>query len=446
MDDKMLFGNNCTHDMDCKRTGLNNNVIVCGGTGSGKTKSIAETQLLYTNETSLVVVVSKRALVERYSKMFKRRGYEVLDMDLAHPEESQVGYDPLDFVKNNKDIVNLAKAIAFSSKGDNQRSHDPYWDEASVSLLSAIIALVHQNRNQRPGFSTWDEAQGPSFCDVLKLYRELHLLSDQTGISYTSLDPYFNIEEAAKKGNFATSCYRSFTGLPRKTASCVYGCTNVLVDKVFTEELEQFIQLRRKIDFHKLAKKKTVLFVTVSPVDTGQQTFVNILYNDLFRQLFEYAEKCPNGELPRPVHVICDDFACAGTIPDFEKHISIFRAKRISVSLLIQSESQLAYMYGEGQATTIINNCDTYVYMGGMDLKSCHNVSLRLNVPLDEALYMPIDALVVFQRGKKPVITKRYNIFEDELYQKTEVDYQEAQEEKRKKRNGEREEMKDDWN
>lgn len=422
MMDKMILGNNYIHDMDCGLTGLNNNVVVVGGTGSGKTKSIVEPQLLYTNDTSLVVVVSKRAVVERYSKVFKERGYKVLDLNMANPKESQIGYDPLANVGTTKDIVNLARAIVFSSCNKENAKVDPYWTESAASLLSAIIGLVVQGKEYEPEYMTWKKGENPTFNDVLKLYHRMKFKGDNT--SRSTLDRFFEEAEFCERGNFATACWRTVCDVAAKTVSCIVSTANTAVDKVFTKDIQNLIALPQRVDFEELATKKTVLFVTVSPMDIGVQTFINLFYADLFHQLFQVAQKSPNEELLIPVHIIADDFACAGVIPDFDKHISIFRAARISVSLLLQSESQLSYMYGGGQATTIINNCDTYVYMGGMDLETCKNISLRLNVPLDEVLYMPIEQVVILQRGKKPVVTKRYAITKDELYLQTEKGYQ----------------------
>ena len=439
MSDFMHFGENCTHDMNSRLTGLNNNVLVVGATGSGKTKSIVEPQLLYTNDTSLVVVISKRALYERYAPMFERRGYDVLDLNLAHPEDSTTGYDPLQYIHSPKDCITLGRAIVFAGTGGEHFRADPYWDESACSLLTAFIALAYQGRDRNPSYATWKEGEAPTFNDVLKLYAKMKPKSVSDGVVNTNLDQYFDEAEFHERGNLATSCWKTVKDLSYRTYSCIVSCANVTVDKVFNAEVRQLIAQPNKVDFTQLAKKKTVLFVTVSPTDLGQQTFLNILYNDLFRELFTFAERCPNSTLPIPVHVIMDDFAGAGIISDYPLKISIMRALGISVSMLVQSESQLATMYGEGNATTIINNTDSYVYLGGMDLKSCTNISHRLNVPLDEVLYMPLDKVIVFQRGKRPVVTKRYKIMEDELYKATEADYIAAQQEKLNKANEERE-------
>ena len=111
---------------------------------------------------------------------------------------------------------------------------------------------------------------------------------------------------------------------------------------------------------------------------------------------------------------------------NFPEYISNFREKNTSVRLLVESESQLESMYGRNQAITILNNCDTYLYMGGMDLQTAQNVSLRLNVPLDEVLYMPIGQEILFRRGQRPIVTQRYDIRKSPIYQEVTKQYERA--------------------
>lgn len=188
---------------------------------------------------------------------------------------------------------------------------------------------------------------------------------------------------------------------------------------------------KRSVDFKTLADQKTILFVTTSPVNPAIHSLVSMFYSQAFKQLFEYAENCPHGKLPIPVHVLCDDFATGSPVLNFAEYISIFREKGISVTLLLQSESQLSQLYGPENATTIINNCDSYVFLGGMDIKTAQNISMRLNAPLDEVLYMPIGQEILFRRGQRPIVTQRYYIENNELYQSVTEDYEarmEAQE------------------
>ena len=165
------------------------------------------------------------------------------------------------------------------------------------------------------------------------------------------------------------------------------------------------------------------MFVSTSPVNPALHSFVNIFYSQLFKELFEYAEEQPDGRLPIPTHVLCDDFGTGGQVQNFPEYISIFREKQISVTLLLQSESQLISTYGETDAVTILNNADSYIYLGGMDLRTSQNISQRLNVPLEDVLYMPVGNEIIFRRGEKPIVTQRYDILNNPLYRKITEEY-----------------------
>ena len=406
----MILGEGCFYSMDCNETGLNNNIIVCGGSGSGKTMSISEPRLLETKTSSLVATVTKRRIVKKYKPLFKERGYEILDLNYVNPLESNCGYDPLEYVESYHDITFLAESIVKADPHKEKSNADPYWDKAAISLLSALIAYILMTK------------ENATFVDVLKLLDSLEV-DNQGETIRTSLDSRFEYIASKKPGCFAVSCYKSFSCLPARTAGCVYGTLNTTIDTIFTPDLRKMLVKKKKIDFKKMASKKTILFVTTSAVNPTLNCFINMFYAQIFKQLFEYAEQCPNGMLPVPVHVLCDDFATGSRILNFTEYISIFREKRISVTLLLQSESQLEQMYGSGNATTIINNCDSYIYLGGMDLKTAQNMSLRLNRPLEDILYMPIGQEVVIRRGQRPIITRRYDIQKNELYQEITKEY-----------------------
>ena len=402
--DRMILGENAVYSTDCSITGLNNNVIVCGSSGCGKTMSISEPRLLETYHSSLIATVTKRRLVMKYIPVFEQRGYKSFEMNFIDPSKSGVAYDPIKYIKTTSDITFLAKAIVMSnSRKEKSTTADPYLDETAISLLSAEISFI---------LITEDD---PTFADVLDLHDTLEI-RDDGGQICTSLDKEFEIVADNHPGCFAVSCWKTFRNLPIKTASCVYSSLNTTIDTIFTPELRNMIRSKPSIDFEKLSSEKTVLFISTSSVNPSLHCFVNMFYAQEFKTLFEYAEGLPGGKLPIPVHMLCDDFATGGRILNFPEYISIFREKQISVTLLIQSESQLEGMFGTSDATTVINNCDTYLYMGGMDLKTGRSISERMNLPLEDVLYMPIGQEFIFRRGQKPVITTRYDIMKDSRY------------------------------
>ncbi len=395
---------------DFEQTGLNLNEIVVGPTGCGKSFSNAYSRLVHTTESSVVVPIAKSAIKDKFSKMFKDRGYMVIDLDFAHPEKCKVGYDPLDYIHSDEDVVQLARNMIEPDKDKSKNSHaDPYWNESAISIHAAEIALIRLNAE--------DAGKKATYADVIKLHRSLRYDAEKS-IFTSNLDGLFEAAERRHPGNHATEMWKTIRGLATRTASCILSTVNNAIDKIFSENVLEMTKKEKRVSFRDLGNKKVALFITTSPMNQTLQNYVNVLYADMFRELFETAEKRQNSRLKVPVHIICDDFACGSRINDFEDYISIFRAAGISVTLLLQSESQLISMYGESAATTIINNCDTYVYMGGMDIATCQNVSKRVNKSLNTVMSMPLEQVIVFRRGSEPFVSRRYQILDDPAYQR----------------------------
>lgn len=411
--DRMILGDgpDCVFITDSNITGVNNNTIVVACSGAGKTMSISEPLFLELYNRSVIATVTKRRIINKYGIVMRKRGYKVLDLDFVHPERGNVAYDPLDFINGYQDITFVAKSVVMANPRKEKSNADPYWDEASISLLSALIGYVLMTK------------EDATFADVLEMLDNLEF-EESCGQICTNYDRKFEVLEEKDSSNFAVSNWKSFKRLPIKTSSCVFGTLNTTVDSIFNPELRKMFRMKKKIDFEELASRKTVLFVTSSPVNPTLNCFINLFYGHAFKQLFEFGEDQYNGRLPIPVHVIADDFATGCPVPMFDEYISIFREKGISVTLLIQSESQLSSIYGSNAATTIINNCDSYVYMGSNDLQTAQNISIRVNRPLEDVLYMPVGSQILFRRGQKPIWTKRYNILENELYQKITQQYE----------------------
>lgn len=403
--DQMVLGEGVVFGTDCNITQVNNNVLVCGSSGCGKTMSILEPKLLCTNHSSLIIALSKRRLVSMYTELFKDRGYQVLDLNFVAPEETETAYDPLQYLKSWTDVTFLAKSIVMADARKETSVADPYWDESAVSLLSSLICYVLMTK--RHG----------NMADVIELFHELSIKKSDDLIR-TTLDSDFEVIRKADPHCLAISCWDTFHQAPMKTAGCILSSLGTMLDTVFTPDLCKMMRNSEKIDFKRLSEEKTVLFITTSAVNTSLNTFVNIFYSQIFKELFEIGEKRHDGKLARPVQVLCDDFACGARILNFAEYISIFREKGISVTMLLQSESQLRAIYGEYDAKTIINNSDTYIYLGGLDLDTAVSVSRRLNAPLEDILYMPVGQEIIFRRGQKPIITKRYNILENQEYKK----------------------------
>ncbi len=410
--DRLILGDgeNCIFSSNSQETGLNNNILVIGTSGCGKTVSILEPRILETFNKSLIVTVTKRRIAKKYSAVMKKRGYNVWDLNFVHPSEGNCGYDPLMHIGSYNDITFLARSIVLANPQKSQSNADPYWDDGATSLLAAEISYI---------LMTIDY---PTFDDVLDFHNKL-TFEEMSGVISTNYDRKFAYLAEEDPSCFAVSCWKSFRQLPVKTASCVFSALNTTIDSIFTPELKELFRMKKMVDFEKLASEKTVLFITTSPVNSSLNSFISTFYGTAFKDLFEFAEEQADGRLPIPVDVLADDFATGCPVNMFEQYVSIFREKGLSVTVLIQSESQLSSLYSSEKATTIINNCDTIVFLGGMDLETGKNISMRANRPLEDILYLPIGSEIIFRRGMKVIFTKRYNIFQNEMYKKVTADY-----------------------
>lgn len=404
MTDPMIAAKDCIYSSDCAKTGLNNNRIVVGGSGSGKTMSITEPCLLHSHNRNLIITATKARIVHAYRPLLQARGYRVEVLDFARLSNCTVGYDPMRFVRTSEDVLFLAQSLVMANPRKEHSRADPYWDDMSVSLLSALIEL---ERLQSP--------RHPCFADVIRRFQRLTVNYMANNIQ-TSLDVDFHILEMENPGNAASAHWESFCHLPGKTAACVISALSTTIRYLFNPDLLDMMRLSRSVDFRQFTREKTVLFVITSPVNMALANLVSVFYGTAMKELFELAEQTPGGKLPLPTHMICDDFATGAPIPNFAQYISIIREKELSVTLLCQSESQLESMYSPAEAVTIINNCDTYVFTGGMDLKTAQSVSLRMNAPMDTVLALPVGQFVVFRRGQRAICAQRYPILEDLQY------------------------------
>jgi len=395
---------------DFEQTGLNLNEIVVGPTGCGKSFSNAYSRLAHTNESSVVVPISKDAIKRSFMKTFKERGYEVIDLDFAHPDKSMYGYDPLDYIHRDEDVIQLARNLIGqdASRGRTGEA-DPYWNDSATSVIAAEIAYVLLDAK--------DKKKKANFADVINFHRSIKFDSSKNLMS-TSADIWFEKLSVYHPGNQATELWKTVKDLAPRTASCIFSVVNSAFDKIFSNSVIEMTKKKKRVSFKELGEKKVALFISISPMNRTLQNYINVMYADMFRELFEIAQNNIDYKLNVPVHIICDDFACSGKIQNFEDYISIFRAAGISVTMLLQSESQLNSMYGEQSAITIINNCDTYVYMGGMDIITCQNISKRMNKPLNKVMEMPLEQVVVFRRGSAPYVSRRFQIMNDPEYKK----------------------------
>ena len=403
----------CHVSTDCRDTNLNNNIVVVGGSGSGKTTAVMLPILMHLENANAVVIMTKWGMLSAVRRLLQKRGYKVHLLNLCDPASSEYSYDPLSYCKIDEDIRDLAHAIVYSAQGDRMARKDPFWDTSAENLLEVVLWVVKH----------YAVLGKETMATALKLLDRLVWVLrcewedwEEDNDVWENYPAHLILEKFSANNDTLKTIWRGYTDLPEQTGSCVTSSMQVPLRAVFPSSVRKCVMNPKQFDFSELTKPKTVLFVYVSPVNTANHRFASLFYRQMFKTLFEIAEARKDRMLPYPVHVLCDDFATGAMIPDFDQQISIFREKRISATMLIQSESQLVSLYGKGRAQTIINNCDTYVYLGGMDTETCLNISQKANVPFDEVMDMPLGTEYFIRRGQKAIKTEKYDTFHDPVF------------------------------
>lgn len=395
--------------MDPRMGQSNNNVLVIAGTGGGKTKSVVEANLLHAYHQSLVVLLTKRRLLQEYAPLLEKNGYKVMVLDLVHPERSDVGYDPLLHIKDDSDIRALAKQLMVSSGCGCAK--DPYWEAAPASLMRAFVKLARHKFGKQATMN-----------QLLELFRyigfreRLILDDDENVIGVNKHAPAEDFEDYKDSDPDMYLDWCQYDNNHPQTRACIEGILTAALATVTGEDIRQLVDKKPQLSFPSLVDQKSVLFILTSPVNPAHHPFANLVLGTMFKELFEYGESQPDGRLPNPLTAICDDFATGGQIPNFEQHISIFREKGISVMMLIQSLSQLESMYGKAAANTISENTDNKVFLGTNDLKTARLIAEWINKPVDEVLSLPIGQEYLIRRGAKPIKLNRYQILKDPVY------------------------------
>ena len=381
--------------------GANDNVAVIGSTGSGKSCSVCESRLLHAHDTSLVIPIVKRRLFDRYAPLLESRGYEIWDLNMAHPERSTIGYDPCKGIKNGEDMIDLATAMVGVTKTMDNAS-DPYWGEGVANLIAAIFGLCEYNGDL-------------SMSGAIKTFNRLEI-SYPSGHARTTLDDDFEDLEYADPDNQAPKLWRTLVGCAGRTASCLASLLQNAFGRLCCDYGKAlFCKPADKMIVPKaLGNKKIALFITTSTTPLCQKV-TNLMYADIVKQLFEEAE-AQGGALTVPVHLMFDDFSCGSIVAGFAEYVSVFRAARISCTILLQSLAQLSSMYGQHAATTILDNMDNLVFMGSLNFDTCSEFSRRSGMTTEEVLNMPVGDVIVSRRGWGTRKTRRYPTLEDDIY------------------------------
>lgn len=393
--DQLILAENQYYSLDCYKTQLNNNVLVVGTSGSGKTRSIVTPNLLQATG-SYIVSDPKGTLYDKYGDYLREQGYRVRKLDFTDPMNSD-GWNFFNYIHSSQDIVKISHMF-IEANHHGQRSLDPFWDEAAQLLLQAIIGYLHE----------FPHAPDRKLSSVMRLMDQLSCSGDMES-EKTVLDTMFDEVKRKKPTSFALSCYQKFRVAANKTLRSIMITLNACMTPYTTPEISALTSTD-EVDIVGIGTEKTALFVVVSDTDRSLDGLVNLFFTQAMNELVTYADRCCEDNcLPIPVRFILDDFATNCKIADFPRMIASIRSRGISTMLMIQAESQLTACYGE-DGRTIIGNCDTYIYLGGNDYETADSVAKRSDLPIRKVLNMPVGTNWIFRRGDEPVNSKNFDL------------------------------------
>ncbi|MGM9564780.1 VirD4-like conjugal transfer protein, CD1115 family [Evtepia sp.] len=338
----------------------NKNILVIGGSGSGKTRFFCKPSLLQAH-SSYVCTDPKGTLLPEIGSFLERKKYRIKCLNLINFKKS-MRYNPLAYIRSEKDILKLVNALIMNTKGEGEKSSEDFWVKAELLYYSALIGYI------------WYEAleEEKNFITLLDLINASEAREDDE--EYQSpVDILFQQLEEKEPDHFAVKQYRKFKMAAGKTLKSILISCGARLAPFDIKELRDLMETD-ELELDTLGDSKTALFVILSDTDSTFNFVAALMYSQLFNLLCDKADDFYGGRLPVHVRLILDEFANIGQIPNFDKLIATIRSREISASIILQSQSQLKTIYKDA-ADTIVGNCDSTLFLGGKEKSTLKEIS-----------------------------------------------------------------------
>lgn len=355
-----LLTQNVKLGLNGKQHRRNLNVLVCGGSGAGKTRFYCKPNIMQCN-TSFVVLDPKGEIVRALGYLLEYEGYEVKVLDLINMDKSHC-YNPFVYLKSDNDVQKLVTNLFKSTTPKGSSSSDPFWDTAASMLL---LALIFYLKYEAPD-------NEKNFTMVMEMLRAGEVKEDND-MYVSALDELFNRLEDRNPEHIALKYYRDYHSGSAKTLKSIQITLASRLEKFNLESLSKLTMVD-ELDLPSLGEKKVALFALIPDNDSSFNFLVSILYTQLFQQLFFIADHKYKGSLPVHVHFVMDEFANVSLPDDFDKILSVMRSREVSVSIILQNLAQLKALF-EKQWESIVGNCDEFLYLGGNEQSTHKYVS-----------------------------------------------------------------------
>lgn len=411
----------------------NKNVIVIGGSGSGKTRFYVKPNLMQmTDHVSYVVTDPKGTIIVECGKMLVNGGYRIKVLNTINFKKS-MHYNPFHYIRSEKDILKLVNTIIANTKGEGEKSTEDFWIKAERLLYSALIGYI------------WYEApeEEQNFSTLLEFINASETREDDEEFK-NAVDELFEELEAENPEHFAVRQYRKYKLAAGKTAKSILISCGARLAPFDIQELREIMSYD-EMELDMIGDQKTAMFVIISDTDDTFNFVVAIMYTQLFNLLCDKADDEHGGRLPYHVRLLLDEFSNIGQIPKFDKLIATIRSREISASIILQSQSQLKTIYKDA-AETITGNCDTVLFLGGKESSTLKEISETLGketidlyntsdtrgtsqsyglnyqktgkelMSRDELAVMDGNKCILQLRGVRPFLSNKYDITKHKRY------------------------------
>lgn len=338
------------------KTSRNKNVLVVGGSGSGKTRFFIKPNLMQCDSkdypTSFVVTDPKGSIVVECGNLLRRRGYRIKILNTINFKKS-MHYNPFAYIHSEKDILKLVTTLITNTKGEGKEGDD-FWVKAETLLYTALIGYIHYEA----------PAEEQNFATLIEFINASEVREDDEEFK-NPVDLMFEALEKEKPNHFAVRQYKKYKLAAGKTAKSILISCGARMAPFDIQELRD-LTAYDELELYTLGDRQTALFIIISDTDDTFNFLVSMAYTQLFNLLCEKADDVYGGRLPVHVRCLLDEFANIGQIPKFEKLIATIRSREISACLVLQAQSQLKALYKDN-ADTIIGNCDSAIFLGGKE-------------------------------------------------------------------------------
>lgn len=435
----MIFTNDIFMSMDTRKTRRNNNVIVFGGSGTGKSRFFVKPNLLQAN-CSYVVTDPSGELLETMGQFLLDQGYELKVFNLSEMKHSNC-YNPFHYIRNQEGVLTMINALIQNTTAKGSSKGDPFWEKAETALLEACCYYLMERA--RPAER--------NFSNVMKLLRCASAVEGQEDVQ-SPLDIMFDDLKKRNPQSIACQQYAVFksAGGGKTAQSILISCQTRL--QHFNLDAVKQLTSTDDIDLGTIGDRKTALFCVTPTADTSFNFLVSLLYTQLFETLYYHAENdkeaCPGLRLPVHVRFMLDEFANIGTIPEFDTKLATMRKYEISCSIILQALSQLKARYKD-EWEVLIGNCDSFFFIGGKDETTLKYVSNMLGsgtievvnssrsqgrsasnsrsqnkdkrelMTPDELAIMDNDNCILSIRGERPFFSRKYKLERHPNYKKS---------------------------